>query len=153
MNDYSRESSVTSMLKDWEWSSLNTRRAIKRPITRLVVMFKISHSLVDIDWQDHLTKPQCLLKNTHALSYQRQSTKTKIYDLSFFPWTTKVWNDLPHNILNCCKLSSFKTELTRHFSNGLNNQLTTHAKTSHAKSPTTNNRSGHPNASVMLLTA
>ena len=69
------------MLKDLEWQSLDTRRAI----TRLVLMFKISHSLVDIVWQDHLSKPQRLPKNTHTLSYQRQSTRTRIYDHSFFP--------------------------------------------------------------------
>ena len=127
MNDYSRESSVTSMLKNLEWQSLDTRRAI----TQLVLMFKISHSLVDIVWQNHLTKPQRLLKNTHTLSYQRQSTRTRIYDLSFFPWTTKTWNSLPHNILDCCKLTTFKTELMKYFSNEPNTKFTTHAKPSH----------------------
>ena len=109
MNDYSRESSVTEMLNDLKWTSLENRRTI----TRLILMFKISHNLVDIDWQDHLTKPKRLLKNTHALSYQRQQSRTRIRELSFFPWTTKAWNGLPHGILDSTKLTSFKTELVK----------------------------------------
>ena len=124
MGDYSRYSSVTAMLKELKWTSLDTRRVI----TRLIMMFKITHSLVDIDWHDNLTKPQRLLKKTHSLSYQRQSTRTKTYALSFFPWTTKAWNDLPHNILDCNKLTTFKSELNKHFINC----NATHSQPSHS---------------------
>ena len=51
MNDYLRESRVTSILKDLEWQSLDTRHAL----TPLVLMFKISHCLVDIVWQGWAT--------------------------------------------------------------------------------------------------
>jgi hypothetical protein len=111
MNDYSRESSVTKMLANLEWTDLNVRRLI----IRLNMMYKISHNLVDIDWFNHLNKPQRKLKRTHALSYQRLSAKSCTYDLSFFPWTIKYWNDLPHNILDITSLATFKTELKKHF--------------------------------------
>ena len=58
-----------------------------------------------------------LLYNTRLLSYQRQSTSSRIQELIFFPWTTKIWNDLPHSILDIIsrKLSTlFKTELNNH---------------------------------------
>ena len=122
MNDYSRESSVTSMLKDLKWQSLDTRRAI----TWLVLMFKISHSPCGHCLTEPPLKPLGLLKNTHTLSYQRQSTRTRIY-LSFFPWTTTTWNSLPH-ILDCCKLTSFKTDPMKYLSNEPNTKFTTHAK-------------------------
>jgi hypothetical protein len=117
MNDYSRESSVTKMLANLEWTDLNVRRLI----IRLNMMYKISHNLVDIDWFNHLNKPQRKLKRTHALSYQRLSAKSCTYDLSFFPWTIKYWNDLPHNILDATSLATFKTELKKHF---ITNSLT-----------------------------
>ena len=145
---YSRESSVTSMLKDLEWQSLDTRRAL----TRLVLMFKISHSLVDIVWQGHLTKTQHLLKNTHTLSYQCQSIRTRIYDLSFFPWSTKTWNTLLHNILDCCKLTTFKTKLMKYWNISPLNLTPNSQPTLNPVTPTTD-WSGHPNSSVMQLTA
>jgi len=85
------------------------------------MLFKITHNLVDIEWQNHLTKPQRRLKRTHDLSYQRPQTKTKQFEYSFFPWTTKNWNDLPHHLLDQTKLTSFKTELAKHL-----NEVTTH---------------------------
>lgn len=111
LNDYSRESSVSSMILNLKWTGLETRREI----IRLTMMFKISHGLVDIDWLNHLSKPQRKLKRTHDLTYQRQAAKTKIYETSFFPWTTRLWNDLPHDILDATTLSTFKTGLKNHY--------------------------------------
>ena len=111
LNDYSRYSSVTSMLQSLNWQSLDTRRKI----TRLSMMFKISHNLVDINWSDHLCKPQRQLKHTHSLTYQRRNVNSTVLESSFFPWTTKLWNDLPHELLDSPKLSTFKTGLNNHF--------------------------------------
>jgi hypothetical protein len=116
-NDYSRDSSVTAMLSSLGWPSLDTRRKI----TRLSMLYKITHNLVDIEWQNHLTKPQRRLKRTYDLSYQRTQTKTKALEFSFFPWTSKIWNELPHHLLDQTKLTHFKTGLVKHME-----EITTH---------------------------
>lgn len=43
--NYKRESSVTTMINNLGWKSLEERRAA----TRLTLMYKIFHNLVDID--------------------------------------------------------------------------------------------------------
>ena len=105
LNDYSRDSSVTSMISSLQWTDLETRRAI----VRLAMMFKINCGLVDVDWEPYLTRPTRQLKRTHPFSFQQPRTRTTIYSDSFFPWTVKHWNNLPHHILDAPNPKIFKS--------------------------------------------
>ena len=49
-NDYSRDSSVTTMLASLVWRSLKQRRAD----IRLVMFYKATNELVAVDLSDHL---------------------------------------------------------------------------------------------------
>ena len=95
-NDYSRESSVTQMLEKLEWTSLEDCRRI----TRLSMMFRITHDLVDIDWKDFMTKSTRPTRKHHPTSYMKIQVKSAPYANSFFPWTIPLWNSLPHDILD-----------------------------------------------------
>ena len=62
--DYKRESSVRQMICDLGWQSLEARRAV----SRLSLMYKIAHSLVDIESQilvrsGHATRIEGILNN------------------------------------------------------------------------------------------
>ena len=54
MGDYSRTSSVTTMLKHLDWPTLEERRQH----SRLHMMYKIRYNLVDIPWRSYLTQLQ-----------------------------------------------------------------------------------------------
>ena len=55
-SDFKRESSVTAMIQNRQWQSLQSRRLL----SRLHMMYGIRNDLVDINWKQHLTqvKPQ-----------------------------------------------------------------------------------------------
>ncbi|XP_072052018.1 uncharacterized protein [Amphiura filiformis] len=90
-NNYSREASVTQMLNQLEWPSLDTCRLI----TRLSLMYRITHNLVDIDWQDHLTRPTRMTRRHHPSSYMQIRVNSATSRKQLFPWTIPHWNGLP----------------------------------------------------------
>ena len=69
-NRYRNTNSVTSMLGDLEWDTLETRR--KK--IRLAMMYKIINNLIDIRAEEYL-------------KYQQFSASTDYYKHSFFPQT------------------------------------------------------------------
>ena len=51
MNDYSYNSSVSSMIRSLKWNSLSTRRNI----SRLIIFYKILHQTVDVTLPDYIS--------------------------------------------------------------------------------------------------
>jgi uncharacterized protein (UPF0305 family) len=90
-NRYRNTSSVTSMLGDLEWDTLE----IRRKKIRLTMMYKIINNLIDIRAEEYLTKPTRQTRSSHSLKYQQFSASTDYYKHSFFPQTTSIWNTLP----------------------------------------------------------
>ena len=110
-NNYSREVSVTRMIENLDWFSVDDYRLI----TRLKMMFRITHNLVDIDHGNHLTKPTRQTRQTHPFSYIQAQTSSTVYANSFFPWTIPHWNSLPNELLDITDYDSFKDSLKDHF--------------------------------------
>jgi hypothetical protein len=79
-NRYRNTSSVTSMLGDLEWDTLETRR--KK--IRLTMMYKIINNLIDIRAEEYLTKSTRQTRSSHSLKYQQFSASTDYYKHSFF---------------------------------------------------------------------
>ena len=116
LSDYSWESSVSAMIKSLKWTDLETRRTM----VRLALMYKVNHNIVDIDWKPHLTRPIRNTRCTHPSTFTRPSTTSTRYSDSFFPWTAKHWNALPHHILDAPTLNIFKSRLCDFFSHTTN---------------------------------
>ena len=110
-NNYSRKASVIEMLHRLDWPSLE----VNRLVVRLSLMYRISHNLVDIKWEDHLNKPSRNTRRHHRLSYIQIAAKSSTYANSFFPWTIPHWSSLPHNILSIDKYDLFNSALRIHF--------------------------------------
>ena len=107
-NRYRNTSSVTSMLGDLEWDTLE----IRRKKIRLTMMYKIINNLIDIRAEEYLTKPTRQTRSSHSLKYQQFSASTDYYKHSFFPQTTSIWNTLPAPVAEAPCLVSFKQELS-----------------------------------------
>ena len=104
MNDYSRHSSVTSMLETLKWQTLEQRRNY----SSLIMLFKISHGLVIVD--HHHLIPTVRKPYNFVLPQSR----TNFHAMSFFPRSIKLWNALPTDLKTTEKLSTFSHGLHAH---------------------------------------
>ena len=78
---------VTTMLRDLQWESLETRR-LK---SRLVMMFKIKHDLIDVPATSYLTSGDA---RTRGSSYRQPTASRDVYKYSFFLRTIRDWKQL-----------------------------------------------------------
>ena len=101
--DYSRFSSVTSMLSSLNLPSLRDRRIR----AKLLMMYKIIHQLVCIP-DDFLAPKYPSLRRGY---FTQPDTRVDCFKFSFFPSTIKLWNSLPPYVINSPTCSQFCTNL------------------------------------------
>ena len=92
--DYRYTSSVSAMLRDLNWRTLDQRRIDRR----LVLLYKVTYDLVAIPASDYLIRNTRLSSRIHPLAYQDITTLKDYYKYTFFPRTIIHWNALPHHI-------------------------------------------------------
>ena len=103
--DYTRTSSVTDMLTDLKWDTLQHRRNN----TRTTMFFKIMHNLVDI-----IPDPPLINAKTvrgHNQRFRQIRARTSIFQNSFFPATIVLWNKLPQDVVDQTSLDAFQSAL------------------------------------------
>ncbi|XP_052763343.1 uncharacterized protein LOC128223945 [Mya arenaria] len=109
---YHNTSSVTSMLEDLGWETLESRRTK----AQLTMMYKIVNNLVDIQADSYLTPSNRSTRTSNNRNFTQISTSTSYYKFSFFPRTITEWNKLPSSIVEAPDLVSFKQGLSTVFS-------------------------------------
>ena len=92
--DYQCTSSVTCMLQELNWGTLEQRRID----SRLTLMYKITYYLVAIPAADYLTPNTRQSRHNHLVAYRQISTLKDYYKYTFFPRTIVHWNALPFHI-------------------------------------------------------
>ena len=108
-NNYSRLASVSEMLTDLNWATLTHSRKEQKA----VMLYKILHRhLVDIPAINYLTSTTTsdITRGHHKRSLQPSST-VNTYLYSFFPSSIKIWNCLPHNIVDSTNINQFKQNI------------------------------------------
>jgi hypothetical protein len=80
--------SMTHMIHQLQWDTLVDRRRT----SRLIMLYKISHGLVDIHAPTYLTPGDNRTRG--AWKYLQLSAGKEDYDNSFFPRTIRDWNNL-----------------------------------------------------------
>ena len=99
VNDYNYTSSVTEILKTFNWQTLEQRRIQNS----LVMLCKINYNLVTVD-HHHLTE----IRNLNFLvSYSR----TQYHMNEFFPIAVRYWNTLPYCVKASTSLDKFTAGL------------------------------------------
>ena len=106
VGDFQGTSSVSAMITALNWPSLQLRRLH----SRLVMLYKIHHDLVDIKANDYLT-PLTTITRGHDSRYTIPRTSSSRYTCSFFPQTIRDWNNLPFDPAVCISVDSFKAAL------------------------------------------
>ena len=103
-NDYSMEpGSVTKLLQELGWESLQTRRKYKI----ITTLFKMEHNIIEIPLDQYIMhNTRCSRKHNSQFLQIRHSSNT--FGNSFFPTAAKEWNALPSNIISSSSIESFQ---------------------------------------------
>ena len=107
-NRYHNTSSVTNMLDELAWPTLEARRSN----ARLCMMYRIIHGLVAIPF-DHLFIPSQSRSRGHDQRFIVTRTRLNIYRDSFLPRTIRDWNSLSQSLVSSKSLDQFKCELAK----------------------------------------
>ena len=114
---YHNTSSVSSMLLDLGWRSLEQRRAD----SRLTLLYKIHmKGHVPIEASKHLRPMKRRSRHSHSSSFIPLSTSSSSHRLSFYPRTITQWNSLPQSIFGNDDLTYFKHSVSSISHNPLN---------------------------------
>ena len=103
-HDYRRSSSVSAMLDQLQWASLQERRAQ----AKVEMMFRIVNGLVDIP-TSFLTPT--LMMRGHTQKYLVPFARTVVYQHSFFPDGIRLWNALPQQLVDSSSLDCFRGQV------------------------------------------
>jgi hypothetical protein len=111
---YTRDVSVTKLLADLQWQSLQERRLI----TRLALYHRTVNRTIAIDIPPYIKPNSRQLRQAHPLQYTNLGTRTDTYKFSFFPRTTRAWNKLPADIVQQPETATHKAKLQQAFREG-----------------------------------
>ncbi|XP_072043470.1 uncharacterized protein [Amphiura filiformis] len=103
---YDRHTSVTSLLKDLQWPSLENRRLQYR----LSMLYRIRFNLVDIDWKDYLQEAKSRTRG-HNSRFWLPYCSTQQFASSFFQRSSRDWNKLEKDPADFRSLDAFKLAL------------------------------------------
>ena len=110
--DYRNTSSVTTMMNDLGWETLQRRRKVNR----LTMMYKIVNKHVAIPPKDHIpsnTRNSRTVVCSHSAQLLVRSVDIENYRSSFFPKTIIEWNNLGKELVDCQSVLSFKAAVQR----------------------------------------
>lgn len=107
MGDYSRESSVTSMLNHLHLDTLQSRRIT----SRATMMYRIVNGYIDIP-SSHLHPVNSCNTRGHTMRFLQPFCHLKCYQDSFFPAGVVIWNSLSPAIVTADSLEAFKARIS-----------------------------------------
>ena len=79
MHNFDRKASVTKMVQDLGWRTLDQRRAD----ARLCLFFKILHGLVAVPLPDYIQHSNRISRYCHSMTFRQVSTSTDYYAPNF----------------------------------------------------------------------
>ena len=106
--DYQRTNSVTAMLQQLHWQTLQSRGAYDQTVIYNLVDIPAEHYLNRTSLQTRGHSQRFLVPHTH--------THTKLQCTghhNYFPQAIPLWNQLPASVVEADTLDSFKAQLSR----------------------------------------
>ena len=97
LNDYNRFNSVTAMLQQLSWPSLESRRKI----FRLQTLFKIIHHDYALLIPYYYLPMTRSTRQYHPRRFILPNSNTLFYQQSFYSRTIHDWNNLPSSLIDC----------------------------------------------------
>ena len=109
VNNFCRQASVTEIIENLGWRTLEQRRAD----ARLCLFYKVVHGLVAVPLPDHVQYSNRISRYCHSMTFRQVSTSTNYYKYSFFPLAIVQWNSLPESVATLQSLDAFKAEVCK----------------------------------------
>ena len=106
LNNYSRYSSVKTMLEHLKWPTLEERRAK----TKVTMVYRIVRQQVAIG-PDTVLIPSTASNRGHKFKFLVPYARTHVHKSSFFPSAIRLWNALPPKAVESRTLDSFKAAI------------------------------------------
>ena len=107
LNDYSRNSSVSAMLADLNWQSLEERRIIDD----LTMFYKINSNSVNISFPAEVSLGFQRTRMSHVCKCMPLLSTVNAYKYSFFPRTIPIWNSFPFSVIHASSVNLFKASI------------------------------------------
>ena len=107
MNDYGRLSSVTSMLNQLSWPTLQTRRKL----SRLQTLHKVFYQQISLTIPPYYLPTSRSMRQHHPLHYILPHVSTTAHQNSYFSKTINDWNSLPVDLIEVADADIFRTGL------------------------------------------
>ena len=108
LSRHDRTSSVTDMLSELKWRSLEQRRAD----TALTMLYKIRNGHL-LTSPTHLTPVTGILASAHPHHYVQYQTDTLVQRFSFYPRTVRLWNALPNTVALAVSPDAFRHRVSQ----------------------------------------
>ena len=106
-SNYDYRSSVTSMIENLGWRTLEQRRSD----ARLRLFYRIVYGPVAVPIPDYIQPKTWTSKNCHSMTFRQIHTHRNFYKYSFFPLAIVQWNALPESVVCLPTLDAFKEEV------------------------------------------
>ena len=106
VNNYDRRYSVTSILSNLQWETLENRRTK----LCLIALFKEIHKITpsNVQFRQRLSSTR---RQTGPKILETPSFNKTCYQHSFYPRTTREWNLLPPDLRSILNINAFKSKL------------------------------------------
>jgi hypothetical protein len=106
-NNYDPRASVTTLLHDLNWPTIQHRRQL----AKLIMMYRITYHLIEIPSITYLIPSRSGTRG-HNIRYIQPSTRVLANQYSLFPSTIRLWNNLPQTIVSSGSIDIFRHSLT-----------------------------------------
>ena len=106
VDNYKRTSSVTKIIEDLKWDTLQKRRTM----ARLTVLHKETHSKIPSNIHHLLVENGCKpqTRQHHSLNYNTIQSNKDCYRYSLYPRTIPIWNSLSPSVKSATNTCNFK---------------------------------------------
>ena len=109
VGNFDRHASVTKIMQDLGWRTLDQRRAD----ARLCLFFKVIHGLVAVPLPDYVQYSNRIFRYCHSMTFRQVYTSRDYYKYSFFPLAIVQWNSLPEAVACLQNLEAFKAAVCK----------------------------------------
>ncbi|KAI8520129.1 hypothetical protein Bbelb_033860 [Branchiostoma belcheri] len=106
---YRRTSSVSNMLEELQWVSLQERRRIARLVT--FYKYHTGALCINLSTRPTLSAQTRATRQSHPAAYKVPYSRTSYRQNSFFPRTISDWNDLEADIALSSSLEEFRCKI------------------------------------------
>ena len=107
--DYDRTSSVTAMLDELGWDTLQERRQQ----AKATMFYRIVYGLVCVPSSPFLIPTLVSTTRGHDMKFLVPQSSVNAHKYSFFPSTTRIWNQLPQQAVSAPSLEVYKLLLQK----------------------------------------